>query len=286
MTQEEMAQRLAVSRQTVSKWESDQSFPEMDKLLNLCDMFSCSLDNLTRGDAERCLAEDTDGYDKHMNRFRNAICAGVFIVLFGVAALLFMMGTGTNAGPSAMIFLCAIVVAVSIFIISGISHGEYVKRHPYIAPFYTQDKIDAFSRKFPFLIALPTVLILLGVIWTVSYSMLTPLADPAAEDMRGMLYVALFLLIISVASPIYIYAGMSKAKLDVDQYNFEYANTPENIEKKRKSGQISTAIMLTATAIFLLWGFLDDAWKICWVVYPVAGVLCGALEVFVLPRRN
>ena len=50
MTQEELAERLNVSRQTVSKWELDAAYPEMDKLLALCDLFSCSLDQLIRED--------------------------------------------------------------------------------------------------------------------------------------------------------------------------------------------------------------------------------------------
>jgi len=39
-----------VSRQTISKWELDQVYPEMDKAMELCDMFSCSMDELMRGD--------------------------------------------------------------------------------------------------------------------------------------------------------------------------------------------------------------------------------------------
>ncbi|MBR6536539.1 MAG: helix-turn-helix transcriptional regulator [Lachnospiraceae bacterium] len=50
MTQEELAERLSVSRQTVSKWELDLVYPEMDKLIELCNMFSCSMDELVRGD--------------------------------------------------------------------------------------------------------------------------------------------------------------------------------------------------------------------------------------------
>ena len=50
MTQDELAERLGVSRQTVSKWELDSAYPEMDKLIELCDLFSCSMDELVRGD--------------------------------------------------------------------------------------------------------------------------------------------------------------------------------------------------------------------------------------------
>lgn len=50
MTQEELAEKLNVSRQTVSKWELDTAYPEMNKLIELCNLFSCSMDQLVRED--------------------------------------------------------------------------------------------------------------------------------------------------------------------------------------------------------------------------------------------
>lgn len=50
MTQEELAEKLKVSRQTVSKWELDLVYPEMNKLVELCNLFSCSMDELVRED--------------------------------------------------------------------------------------------------------------------------------------------------------------------------------------------------------------------------------------------
>lgn len=50
MTQEELAERMAVSRQTVSKWELDTATPELDKLLGLCNLFNISLDELVKGE--------------------------------------------------------------------------------------------------------------------------------------------------------------------------------------------------------------------------------------------
>ena len=53
MTQEALAEKLNVSRQTISKWEMDISNPEMEKALELCKIFNCSLDNLFREDMDR-----------------------------------------------------------------------------------------------------------------------------------------------------------------------------------------------------------------------------------------
>ena len=41
---------LGVSRQAISKWESGKAYPEMDKLLMMCDLFGCTLDDLVLGD--------------------------------------------------------------------------------------------------------------------------------------------------------------------------------------------------------------------------------------------
>lgn len=48
ITQENLAEKLNVSRQTVSKWETDEALPEMDKALELCKIFNCSMDNIFR----------------------------------------------------------------------------------------------------------------------------------------------------------------------------------------------------------------------------------------------
>lgn len=48
MTQEQLAEKVGVSRQTVSKWELDVTYPEMDKIIELCKLFSCSIDKLVR----------------------------------------------------------------------------------------------------------------------------------------------------------------------------------------------------------------------------------------------
>lgn len=50
MTQEKLAEKLGVSRQTISKWELDAVYPEMNKVIELCKLFSCTMDELIRED--------------------------------------------------------------------------------------------------------------------------------------------------------------------------------------------------------------------------------------------
>lgn len=70
MTQEELAERLGVSRQTVSKWELDMVYPEMNKVVELCNLFSCSMDQLIREDM--CVNDEaySDVRIEEVNAFR------------------------------------------------------------------------------------------------------------------------------------------------------------------------------------------------------------------------
>jgi transcriptional regulator with XRE-family HTH domain len=72
MTQEDLAEKLDVSRQTVSKWESDSTYPEMEKVIALCNLFGCTMDQLIRED----LNKKRDAYSEirieTLDRFRMA----------------------------------------------------------------------------------------------------------------------------------------------------------------------------------------------------------------------
>lgn len=52
MTQEELAEKMFVSRQTISNWENDKSYPDIHSLLMLGNLFDVSLDILVKGDIE------------------------------------------------------------------------------------------------------------------------------------------------------------------------------------------------------------------------------------------
>lgn len=62
MSQEDLAASLDVSRQSVSKWESGQTYPEMDKLLAICKIFNVTLDSLTNDEVD---INNTDNKDKN-----------------------------------------------------------------------------------------------------------------------------------------------------------------------------------------------------------------------------
>lgn len=60
LSQEQLADMLDVSRQSVSKWESGQTYPEMDKLIELSKIFKCTLDDLTNDDVKTITSKEKD----------------------------------------------------------------------------------------------------------------------------------------------------------------------------------------------------------------------------------
>ena len=70
MTQEALAEKLNVSRQTISKWEMDAVHPEIEKALELCKVFHCSLDNLFRDEMDKRSSAYTDLRVEEVPAFR------------------------------------------------------------------------------------------------------------------------------------------------------------------------------------------------------------------------
>lgn len=72
ITQEQLAEVVSVSRQTISRWEADEIIPELNKLVALSDMFSCKLDALVKEDMSACDDIYSEISIRHVTAFRMA----------------------------------------------------------------------------------------------------------------------------------------------------------------------------------------------------------------------
>ena len=132
ITQEQLAEQLNVSRQSVSKWESGTSFPEMDTLLRICDLYTVNLDTLLRGSVEESFVQDISHYDAFMNRFSLCVTCAVGAIMASLAALCVMDGFGVNEMLSAAFFMLVVTVSVVALIAIGIEDDHFRKKHPII----------------------------------------------------------------------------------------------------------------------------------------------------------
>ena len=275
MTQEALAETLDVSRQTVSKWESDGAFPETDKIIALCGLFSCNMDELIRGDMQRECTESDLEYDRHMNRFALAISSGVGLVLFGVTLMLLLEALRVPESVGLMIFLLCVAAAAMIFVASGIGHGNFIKNNPVVGRIYDDRTISAFDRKFVYFIAVPVACILIGVVWIIGASMLPVPAGFDEENWEALIVVP-FMLIVACSASCIVWAGMQKAKYNIDEYNRDASFS--HGKKEPMADKICGCILLAAAAVYLVIGFIWNLWHPGWVVFPVGGILCGIVS--------
>ncbi len=282
MTQEGLAEALQVSRQSVSKWESDTSFPEMEKLLVLCELFHTDLDTLLRGDVRERFQSDTVGYDRFMNWFSNWIAVASGLTILSVGGALALYGAvGMPENWMAAVLISGIAVAVAILVVAGIRYDRFEKEHPVLQDFYTKEQRERFLNRYPFLIALPIVLFFLAVVWLI---LLGERAEQLGERAEAIL-VGVFLTAVALGVAVLVWAALRKGKYDIAQWNKQHDPSPEAVAQRKKVGKVCGAIMLAATVVYMILGFGSMAlegdyggswgWAWGWIVYPIAGVICA-----------
>lgn len=88
MSQDQLAEKIGVTRQTVSKWETDQSMPDFNKIEPLCNIFGITTDELIKGEESKTqetkINEEKSNYDEKRNK-RKAIVLSISIFLYCIA---------------------------------------------------------------------------------------------------------------------------------------------------------------------------------------------------------
>lgn len=281
ITQEQMAEQLNVSRQSVSKWESDISFPEMDTILKICDLYDTDLDTLLRGSVETSKMTDAVGYDDFMNRYTRRITFAVGAILFGVSLMVLLIGLGVHEVLSVALLLLIITISTVVLVAAGIEEDHFRKRHPTIPDFYTDEEKENFHRRLIWCISGGVGAILFGVVLLILCSDFLP-----QTDFYDCLITSVFLLIVDGAVMSFIYAGMQDEKYKLWKYNRDNNPTPEAKKRLDLIGAGCGTIMLLATAIYVALGFARNAWDTAWWVFPVGGILCGVLSVMLNPYKG
>lgn len=270
LTQEQLAEQLNVSRQTISKWEAGTSYPEMEKILQLCDLFSCTMDTLLRQEAAELEIADSQGYGRHMEKRRRGITRGVVLLVLGLASYELLAGFNIMEAVLNTLFFCFVIVAVLQLAVTGMQHDIFKKQHPVVGEFYTKEERQHFEEKFPSRIATGIGMLLIGFLIGMNGSGL-----PLRAGMKEDFYYGIFMLLVAIGVGIIVYTALGKEKYDIAAYN--QGNMPDSEKKKidEKVGTWSGCIMILATIVFLVAGLAFGLWHISWLAFPVGGMLCG-----------
>ena len=90
-TQENIAEKLNVSRQTISNWENEKSYPDIVNVITLSDLYSISLDDLLKGD-EKMMEhlEESINVVKSTRKLIGAIILNIITVIFLITLSMFL----------------------------------------------------------------------------------------------------------------------------------------------------------------------------------------------------
>ena len=301
-SQEELAEKMQVSRQAVSKWESAQTLPDLEKILILGNLFGVTTDYSLKDKIE-----DEEFLDENSNKsirrislaeanaflaWRKSasvrIAVGTFLCVIAVIPLL-MLGAATElpaygvsenaaagvglAGGGLTVLLVIVAVAVAIFIFCGFRNApfDFLDRESFQLEYGVEEMVrgrqKAYRRTYiKFNVAGVCICILSPI----------PLFAGAltGNNFFTVIMLAATMLLAGIGAVFFIVSGVRYASMQKLLQEGEF--TP----RKRRKGKIkeaaSTAYWLVATAIYLGWSFITNEWENTWLVWPVAGVLFAA----------
>ena len=297
-SQEELAEKMNVSRQAVSKWESAQTVPDLEKILQLSGLFGVTTDYLLKDELES--EEYTDSTAEsgvkrvtlaEANEFidwrRSAavrIAVAVFLCIASVIPLLLLAAAseanmlGMTAEPPGavgmVIFLVTVTVAVVIFVYCGFRNAPYayldkeVFETEYGVKGMVREKQKAYRNAY-----VRSNMIGVGI------CVLSPVAlfvgAFSGDEFFTVLMLTVTLLAVGVGVIFFITAGVRWASMQKLLREGDFSD-----REKKRSGlkeSVGTIYWLLAVAIYLGWSFATDNWTISWIVWPIAGVLFAAV---------
>lgn len=302
-SQEELANQLGVSRQAVSKWESAGAVPDLQRILQMSELFGVSTDYLLKDEMKAeniTYHESTESYAEplkkvtmenaneflDMKRNGSKVVANATSMCISSPILLIVLVTMAEdsvfhvSESLATVFGCVfllgmVAAAVFLFITYGMSelHMEHFEKECFETEYgvsgIVREKKDSYEPIFIRGTAVGVVLCILAVIPTIIAESME------ASDYYCGLSVGLLLFILAIGVNLLVRVGMVKSSYDTLLQEGEY--TKEEKLFKKKTDTFSGVYWCLTTAIYLAWSFWTMSWDITWIVWPVAGVLFAAL---------
>ena len=305
ITQEQLADTLGVSRQSVSKWESDLAYPETEKLIRLGDLFKCSLDYLlkdevlegtgkpaaaavgrrvSRDEASRFL--EVKAQTAWPTAIATLLCilSPICLLLFG--ALSEQPGSHfyetTAVGAGLIVLLLFVSCAVAIFILSGKKNSvfDFLESSSFETELgvceWVRERREEFRPVYTKFNAIGVCLCILSV---------APLfVGLTIQEDNDLLMVAMLCLLLAIAG----FGVLMLVRVGTIWSGFEQLLQEGDYTQARKAEapvlrNISVVYWLLVTAAYLVWGFMvaksygTEDWGKASFLWPVAGVLFPAV---------
>ena len=318
-SQEELAERLNVTRQSVSKWESAQSTPDLDRILQLARLFEVSTDSLLKdeyddavlpgriSDAEnqdsdtaaheekqplrRVSMEEANQFLGVMRKY-SSVSANAFAMYVVSPVVLLTLGGLTERKDFALsensiavigiVFLLLCVAAATVLLIG---HSQEKEHFAYLEKedIDTEYGVDGLAREYRQTYEEQYrngMMCGFGICILAAVPSICIALLPEEWGLGGMM-VSLTLVMIACAVRIFAYNGTLKESCDILLEENDYTREKKHQKRQSRLRYISGIYWLIITAIYLGYSFVQNDWNKSWIIWPVAGVLYAALAGFV-----
>lgn len=294
-SQEELAEKLGVSRQSISKYEGAQSIPDIDKILKLSKIFGVTTDYLIKDEIEdaeflgqdyeetktkKVSMEQASEYLSLREISSKNIALGVSLCIISPILLIVsteayddkLLSVPENVviGVSLTVLFLFIIAAVGIFVTDGmkLKKYEFIEKDAIDTEYgvvgMARDRMEKFHEFFVKK-TLIGILLLLASVLPLFIGMIF-----SATDMTIAISLAVLLVFVSIAIYILVRVNiiMNSLKALLEEEDF----TRKNKEVKKRMDPFVAAYWIFITAIFLAYSFITNKWDRSWIIWPVAGV--------------
>jgi len=122
LTQEQLAQKLNVSRQTISSWENNRNLPDLEMVVHISQIFELSLDQLILGDPTMTNKLVKDGNE--MRKIRFTLYTTIIMILAGIGCFLLFQMIGSTIDSSGIIHEPFFLIPIGyLFLLVGLGSG-------------------------------------------------------------------------------------------------------------------------------------------------------------------
>ena len=303
-SQEDLAEKLGVTRQSVSKWEGAQSVPDMDKVVMMSRLFGVSTDFLLKDELEEetpCAAAQDD--DTPLRRvsltqasaylalrkaaapkiaIATALCIispVTLILLAGMSEVQrFHITENAAAGIGLCVLLGLVALAVSIFLRTGAEAKEFrfLEEEPFETEYGVEGMVRQRQREYK---DTHTRLVTVGVVLCVLAAV--PLFAAMCINGSDLLYIAAvcaLLVLVAIGCLALVTAGVYQGAMEHLLEEGDYTRPQKKHHKLM--GTVTMIYWLTATAVFLLYTYGphgNGQPRYSWIIWAVAGVLYAAV---------
>lgn len=293
-SQEDLANELKVSRQSVSKWESAMSIPDLDKILKMSELFGVTTDYLLKDEEVITELNDTDIirkitleeariYMEEDKKYSKQIALGIVLCILSPVALLLLgaiseyqknISEDIAVGIGTALLLLIIALGVS-FIVYGsmqMNKYEYIEKEPFVLEYGVSGFVKKVQQEYR-----PThhKIVPIGIAFCIIGVVPLMLSFILNNEFYSALSINMIFIFVACGVYLLIVSGAI-----MDSYHKLLQEGDFTCEKKQQQNKysiVSTIYWCSVTAVYLGISFMYDNWHSSWIIWPVAGVFYVAV---------